>query len=99
MPDGNILTSIELPTDADLRLNVLEMTIAAIAAQLPDHAFGEIVSLLVFIAKGGDAASAASPMPLAGSRAEAAGAHATRMLEVIAKARRPGRPHGPTSHS
>ena len=46
-PDGGI---------ASMRLLVLEMTVAAIAARLPKEDLQEIVSMLVFVAKSSEAA-------------------------------------------
>ncbi|WP_043836682.1 hypothetical protein [Muricoccus aerilatus] len=83
-----------LPADMNTRLLVLEMTIAAVAARLPQPDFEEVVSMLVFVAKSSDAARAvegpAAEMPYL----DAAERCATAMLNRIAISRRTGRPLG-----
>lgn len=75
--------------DGDLgtRLQVLEMTVAAIAARLPKADLQEIASMLVFVAKGADAAAQMEQPPTDTLVLEDAARHATRMLDRIARSR------------
>ncbi|WP_424140746.1 hypothetical protein [Roseomonas chloroacetimidivorans] len=77
--------------DSAMRLMVLEMTIAAIAARLPPDDLEEIASLLVFIAKGSDAASDLTGLSGRAPSLNSAGYFATEMLERIARSRKPKR--------
>lgn len=74
--------------DADPRLLVLEMTIAAVAARLPQADFDEVVSMLVFVAKSSDAARALDEPPGGAQQLAEAGRCATAMLDRIAASRR-----------
>ncbi|WP_376096732.1 hypothetical protein ACE7GA_05415 [Roseomonas sp. CCTCC AB2023176] len=88
MPDGHVLTFHD-GSEADLRLHVLEMTVACLAAQLPERSLEEVVSLLVFVAKGAD--SVAEVHPEVRGAIGSAGHHAAALLDRIAKARRVAR--------
>jgi hypothetical protein len=72
---------------ASVRLLVLEMTLAAIAARLPQRDLEEIVSLLVFIAKGSDAARDLTGVPDSSKELIAAGHYAVEFLERISSSR------------
>ena len=81
-----------------MRLLVLEMTIAAIAARLPQDDLQEVVSMLVFVAKSSEAArdleegtsdKGTETPPLVD-----ASHYATEMLQRIAKSRRADRAEG-----
>ncbi|MFT8247165.1 hypothetical protein [Roseomonas sp. BN140053] len=71
------------------RLLVLEMTIAAIAARLPQDDLAEIVSMLVFVAKTSDAARDLDCVPADTPHVREAGLYAAEMLERISKSRKP----------
>ncbi|WP_426959753.1 hypothetical protein [Muricoccus radiodurans] len=73
--------------DLAMRLHVLEMTVAAIAARLPKPDLDEVASLLVFVARGAEAASDVEGLPPDLPVLGAAGRSATRMLERIAHSR------------
>ncbi|HEY8609815.1 MAG TPA: hypothetical protein VIL69_00830 [Roseomonas sp.] len=77
--------------DTAMRLMVLEMTVAAIAARLPRADLDEIASLLVFVAKGSDATGDLANSPEDSPDLIWAGHHATKLLERIAISRKPGR--------
>lgn len=80
--------------DTTMRLRVLEMTVAAIAARLPQHDFEEIVSMLVFVAKTSDAARDLDEPSSEVPGLTDASHYATEMLERIARSRRAGRGAG-----
>ena len=86
VPDET-LTDGELPDDLGVRLRVLEMTIAAIAARLPKNDLQEVVSMLVFVAKGPETASALANPPEEVPLLESAGHWATVMLDRISRSR------------
>lgn len=85
---------LSLPADMSTRLLVLEMTIAAVAARLPQADFEEVVSMLVFVAKSSDAARAVEGPAAEAPYLDAAERCATSMLNRIASSRRTGRPLG-----
>lgn len=82
------------PEEIGTRLLVLEMTIAAIAARLPQVDFEEVVSMLVFVANSSDAARDMENLPGSGVPLAEAGRYATAMLDRIAASRRSERPSG-----
>jgi len=71
-----------------MRLLVLEMTIAAVAARLPPADFEEVVSMLVFVAKSSDAARDLGELEVDSPRLADASRYATQMLDRIANSRR-----------
>lgn len=77
-----------LPEPLGTRLLVLEMTVAAVAARLPQNDLEEVVSMLVFIAKGAEAARDMQELAVEGPRLTDAGHFATEMLDRIAQSRR-----------
>jgi hypothetical protein len=77
-----------------MRLRVLEMTIAAIAARLPQPDLEEVVSMLVFIANSSEAAQDLGGVPADASHLEDARRYATDMLDRIARSRRADRASG-----
>jgi len=73
------------------RLSVLEMTIAAVAARLPPDDRAEIAAMLVFVAKGSDAAAAVSVACDNGDvQGRSFGEYAVDMLERIEHSRKSG---------
>lgn len=92
--ENEVFPQIEDDGDLRTRLQVLEMTVAAVAARLPTSDMQEVAAMLVFVAKGADAASQME-QPLADTvvLAEAA-RHATRMLDRIARSRASERSYG-----
>jgi hypothetical protein len=96
-PDADNLALPQQDGDIAMRLMVLEMTVAAIAARLPKDDLDEIASLLVFIAKGSDAAGDLSNAPADASSLARASHHAAELLERIAISRKPGRNSGELS--
>jgi hypothetical protein len=79
---------------SDMRLLVLEMTVAAIAARLPQRDLEEVVATLVFVAKSSEAAQELENLPEEAARLIDASHHATTMLDRIAKSRRSDRSPG-----
>lgn len=79
---------------SDMRLLVLEMTIAAIAARLPQADLEEVVSTLVFVAKSSEAARDMEELTEDATRLTDASHHATAMLDRIAHSRRADRTPG-----
>ena len=79
---------------SDMRLLVLEMTIAAIAARLPQRDLEEVVSTLVFVAKSSEAARDIEDLPEDTARLADASRYATAMLDRIANSRRADRTPG-----
>jgi len=73
------------------RLLVLEMTVAALAARLPQVDLEEVVAMLVFIAKGTEATHGMKELPVQGPCLTDAGHFATEMLDRIAQSRRSNR--------
>ena len=73
------------------RLMVLEMTVAAIAARLPQKDLEEVVSMLVFVARSSEAAESVADAPFLPGELGAAGRLATAMLDRISKSRRSDR--------
>jgi hypothetical protein len=71
-----------------MRLMVLEMTIAIIAARLPKGDMEEVASALVFVAKCSNAASEMASLPPDSGKLELASHYATEMLERMTKVRR-----------
>ncbi|MFH5926366.1 hypothetical protein [Roseomonas xinghualingensis] len=71
-----------------MRLLVLEMTVAAVAARLPSADFEEVVSMLVFVAKSSEAARELEELDADPPRLADAGRYATQMLDRIANSRR-----------
>ncbi|WP_338662131.1 hypothetical protein VQH23_18120 [Pararoseomonas sp. SCSIO 73927] len=89
------LPSFDTAEDAEVRLLVLEMTVAAIAARLPQIDFEEVVSMLVFVAKSSEAAAGGmAELPSGAPRLHDASHYATRMLDRIATSRRAPRTPG-----
>ncbi|MBP0493283.1 hypothetical protein [Roseomonas indoligenes] len=89
------LPDVDVAGDAEVRLLVLEMTVAAIAARLPQEDFEEVVSMLVFVAKSSEAAAGGiGETPSGAPRLEDASHFATRMLDRIAASRRSPRTSG-----
>ncbi|WP_376098879.1 hypothetical protein ACE7GA_09695 [Roseomonas sp. CCTCC AB2023176] len=86
-PGEHLIPPDESGGDLQTRLHVLEMTVAAIAARLPKADLQEVVALLVFVAKGADAATQLEQPPDDTALLEEAASHATRMLDRIAKSR------------
>ncbi|MCR0982190.1 hypothetical protein [Roseomonas populi] len=81
--------------DQEVRLLVLEMTVAAIAARLPQVDFEEVVSMLVFVAKSSEAAAGEiTDLPEGSPRLHDASHFATMMLDRIAASRRSPRTSG-----
>lgn len=74
-----------------MRLHVLEMTVAAVAARLPEEDFFEVVSLLVFVARGADAMRDGGLIPTDAEVAEGAATAAADLLARMARVRRKGR--------
>ena len=94
MPDGNtIFANAEPGDDLGTRLHVLEMTVAAVAARLPKKDLEEVAAMLVFVAKGADAAARLEQPPGDMVVLEEAARHATRMLDRISKSRASERSH------
>lgn len=79
---------------SDMRLLVLEMTIAAIAARLPQVDLEEVVSTLVFVAKSSEATRDIEDLPGDAARLSDVSRHATAMLDRIAHSRRADRTPG-----
>jgi len=88
------MAGTSLPEDVNTRLLVLEMTIAAVAARLPQVDFEEVVSMLVFVAKSSDVARAIDDPSNEAPQLAAAGQFATAMLDRIAASRRSERDPG-----
>ncbi len=78
--------------ETDMRLLVLEMTVAAVAARLPLEDFQEIVSMLVFVAKSSEAARGLEDRAMGPAQLLDASHYATQMLDRIAQSRRSDRP-------
>ncbi|MBP0443621.1 hypothetical protein J8J14_02420 [Roseomonas sp. SSH11] len=78
----------------EMRLLVLEMTVAAIAARLPQKDLQEVVSMLVFVAKSSEAARDLEDTPADAPRLVDASHYATEMLDRIAQSRRGERSEG-----
>jgi len=70
-----------------MRLMVLEMTVATIAARLPKADMQEVAAVLVFVANCADAALEL-PSPLDRAKLSLAQHYATEMLERMTKVRR-----------
>lgn len=79
---------------SDMRLLVLEMTIAAVAARLPQRDLEEVVATLVFVSKSSEAAQELEDVPEEAARLIDASHHATAMLDRISKSRRADRAPG-----
>ncbi len=77
-----------------MRLLVLEMTVAAIAARLPQSDLQEVVSMLVFVAKSSEAAQDLDDAPGDAPGLVDASHYATQMLDRIAQSRRSDRAAG-----
>jgi hypothetical protein len=82
------------PEGIGMRLLVLEMTIAAVAARLPQADFEEVISMLVFVANSSQAARDLEGLDMDAPRLADAGRYATDMLERIAQSRRSERSPG-----
>jgi len=78
----------------DTRLRVLEMTVAAMAARLPQPDFEEVISMLVFVAKSAEAAGTLEESAAENPFLSDAGRYATEMLDRIAHSRRGERSDG-----
>ena len=88
MPTGiEMFANAEPQDDLGTRLHVLEMTLAAVAARLPKKDLEEVAAMLVFVAKGADAASQLEQPPSDTMLLEEAARHATRMLDRISRSR------------
>ncbi|SHK04191.1 hypothetical protein SAMN02745194_04031 [Roseomonas rosea] len=79
---------------ASMRLLVLEMTVAAVAARLPQNDLQEVVSMLVFVAKSSEAARDLDEPPADAPGLTDASHYATQMLDRIAQSRRSDRTDG-----
>lgn len=82
------------PGDTAMRLHVMELTIAVIAARLPKADLEELASLLVFVAKCADGATDMTDPLAARPDLHLAGHYATEMLDRISKVRRSDRSTG-----
>ena len=87
MEPDEILTMEEVPDEFSVRIHVMEMTLAAIAARLPKNDLQEVVSMLVFVAKGPETAAAMGNPPQEMQILESAGRWATLMLDRISRSR------------
>ena len=92
-----VMSSEELGKHEDaveMRLMILELAVATIAARLPKEDMEEVASVLVFVAN--SSSKAFDQENSAGSSKLALAQHyATEMLERMSKVRRPGRSSGP----
>lgn len=82
------------PDETAMRLHVMEMTVAVIAARLPKADLEEVASLLVFVAKCADGATDLTNLQPNQPNLSLAGHYATEMLERISKVRRSSRSSG-----
>lgn len=82
------------PDETAMRLHVVEMTVAVIAARLPKADLEEVASLLVFVAKCAEGATDLTNASPDQPNLALAGHYATEMLDRISKVRRSGRSAG-----